>query len=431
MNRLWKEWERIRSSSLARNAGWVLAGQGLSIIFQSVYFILLARLLGSTQYGIYAGVFAMVYVLAVYSSMGSPFVLLRCVSADRSKFALYWGNVLATIFFLGSLFIGVLVFAVPHLARSYSWILVLCAALADCFCNQLIDAASRVFQAFENMRIMAILSLLVNFLRLLLAGFLLWRMSHATAQQWVAASLVVSVVAACAALALVTYYYGKPAFSQRLLRQSVGEGVVFAMSSSTMAIYNNIDRALLGHYGMNAANGIYSMAYRVIDMATIPIASVHAAAFPRFFRKGIEGIQSTTAYAFQILKRTSPMALLFTLAMAATAPLIPHLVGKSFNDSVSALRWLCLLPVFRSFQLSAGDALTGSGHLKLRLSIQATAAAFNFGVNLYLIPHFGWLGAAWSSLATDGLLGAFNWAFLLAIRMNLGNLKVQPSFPAN
>jgi len=66
--------------------------------------------------------------------------------------------------------------------------------------------------------------------------------------------------------------------------------------------------------------------------------------------------------------------------------------------------------------LSAGDALTGAGHLNLRVGIQAMAAAFNFGVNLYLIPHYGWLGAAWSSLATDGLLAIFNWTALLTVR---------------
>ena len=245
---------------------------------------------------------------------------------------------------------------------------------------------------------------------------MLWRLHHATAQQWVVATLAASSVAACAALTLVTWYYGKPTFSPRLLRRRTGEGRVFALSSSTAVIYNNIDKAMLGHYGMNAANGIYFMAYRAVDISTIPIASIHMAAFPRFFRKGVDGTRSTTRYALQILKRTAPMALLLALSMALTAPILPYLAGNSFSESVLALRWLCLLPVFRSFHLSAGDALTGSGHLRLRLGIQAGAAAFNFGVNLYLIPHYGWLGAAWSSLATDGALALFNWTLLLVIR---------------
>jgi hypothetical protein len=36
----------------------------------------------------------------------------------------------------------------------------------------------------------------------------------------------------------------------------------------------------------------------------------------------------------------------------------------------------------------------------------------NFALNLYLIPMYSWRGAAWSSLLTDGLLAAANWAVL-------------------
>jgi O-antigen/teichoic acid export membrane protein len=201
-----------------------------------------------------------------------------------------------------------------------------------------------------------------------------------------------------------------------LLRQRTGEGLVFALSSSTMNIYNNIDKAMLGHYGMNAANGIYSMAYRVVDIATMPVGAIHTAAFPRFFCKGAAGPRSTTSYALEILKRTGPMTVLLATGIAATAPIIPLVAGRSFIESVSALRWLCLLPLFRSFQLSAGDALTGSGYLKLRLVVQGLAAAFNFVANIYLIPHYGWRGAACSSLATDGLLAVSNWTVLLAVR---------------
>jgi O-antigen/teichoic acid export membrane protein len=410
------ELRQLGSRSLARNAGWIFLGQGTSILCQGAYFVLLARLLNATEYGIYAGVFSMVTVLSAYSTLGSQFTLLRHVSPFPENFALYWGNVLVTTLTLGSLFVGFLVWAVPHLAHSYSWRLVMYAAAGDCLFVQLTDASSRVFQAFERMRTTAFLSLLMNLVRTLLAGILLWRLHHSTAQQWVVATLTVSFLTAGVAVALVTKRYGKPVFSLRLLRHCSGEGLVFAVSGSTAGIYNNFDKALLGHYGMNVANGIYTMAYRVVDICTIPMSSIHAAAFPRFYRKGTGGVHDTTAYALRILKRTGPLAIFLVVTMALAAPAIPYLVGKSFNDSVLALRLLCLLPLFRSFQYSAGDALTGAGHQKLRLGVQAAAAAFNFGLNLYWIPQFGWRGAAWSSLVTDGLLGISNWAVLLAVR---------------
>jgi len=53
---------------------------------------------------------------------------------------------------------------------------------------------------------------------------------------------------------------------------------VFAVSGSTTSAYNDFDKVMLGHYGMTVANGIYSMAYRVINIATMPIQSIEAAA---------------------------------------------------------------------------------------------------------------------------------------------------------
>lgn len=402
-------------------------GQGTSIACQGAYFILLGRLLGPAEYGIYAGVFATVTILSAYSTLGSQFTLLRYVSPDPGKFAPYWANVLVTTLGLGSILTGLLVLTLPHLANAYSWKLVLCAAAGDCVCAQLTDASSRVFQALDKLRNSALLNLQLNLLRTLLAGFLLWRLHHATAQQWLMASLGVSIAVAISALTLVTWHYGKPSFSPQLLRTRSGEGLIFAFSASTTGIYNNFDKAMLGHYAMNGANGIYTMAYRVVDICTVPMLSIHAAAFPSFFRKGIGGIRDTAAFALRILKRTSLLALLLSASMAIAAPVIPHLVGNGFSESVSALRWLCLLPVFRSFQYSAGDALTGAGHQKLRLGAQVAAAVFNFCINLFLIPHFGWLGAAWSSLATDGLLGISNWAVLLAVRSEAQELRLAES----
>ena len=92
MRFLQDQWRQLRSSSLARNSLWMLLGQGTSILCQGAYFILLGRLLGPVEYGIYAGVFAMVTVLSAYSTLGSQFTFLRYVSPDPEKFALYWGN---------------------------------------------------------------------------------------------------------------------------------------------------------------------------------------------------------------------------------------------------------------------------------------------------------------------------------------------------
>jgi O-antigen/teichoic acid export membrane protein len=164
---------------------------------------------------------------------------------------------------------------------------------------------------------------------------------------------------------------------------------------------------------MNRANGIYSMAYRVVNIGTMPITAIVSAAFPSFFREGVKGIAATVPMARRLLKRTALLGVGISAAMFLCAPIIPHLVGKSYAESVSALRWLCLIPFFRCFHLSAGDAIAGAGHQKFRLVSQSIAAGGNLLLNLYLVPRYSWWGAAWASLATDGALGVMNWLALI------------------
>jgi O-antigen/teichoic acid export membrane protein len=265
------------------------------------------------------------------------------------------------------------------------------------------------------MRTTATLNFLTNLLRLVLAGGMAFAVHRASAWTWAVASLGVSLVACFVAIAKVTSSFGLPKFSIRLFVARLGEGFIFAVSGSTTTVYNDIDKVMLGHYGMVVANGIYSMAYRVINICTMPIGSVHAAAFPRFFRDGANGIKATAPFAQKVLKRTAILGVLGSAGMFLFAPVLPRIAGPDFAGSVAVLRWLCLIPLLRCFHLSAGDAISGAGFQRFRLASQFVAAAANFGLNLYLIPRYSWLGAAWASLLTDGSLGLMNWAVLLAL----------------
>jgi O-antigen/teichoic acid export membrane protein len=404
---------RARKSILVRNAAWLFAGQGLSFVVQAAYFIVLARLLGTTQYGLLSGAVALVAVVSQYSTLGSGLIFLRYVSPDHSRFRLYWGNILMSVFVLGLFLILGLRLSGRWLVGAASVPLLLPIAIGDCLFSQLGSCAGQVFQTFEKMKFSAALVLLSSVSRCILAVGMLLVLGKASAWQWAMASLAVSAVSACVAFAIVTRFFGLPLFSPSLLFKRAAEGFVFAISGSTTAVYNDIDKVVLSHFGMNQANGIYSMAYRVVNIGTMPISAIVSAAFPRFFREGLKGIRATVPMARSLLKRTALLGIGISAAMFLCAPIIPHLVGKSYAESVSALRWLCLIPFFRCFHLSAGDAIAGAGHQKYRLLSQSIAAIGNLLLNLYLVPRYSWLGAAWASLATDGTLGVMNWLAII------------------
>jgi O-antigen/teichoic acid export membrane protein len=414
------ELRKIRSSTLARNAGWMVFGQGSGFLLQSAYFILIARLLGPSEYGVYAGAFALTSILGQYSSIGSGTIFLRYVTADPEKFSLYWGNILmVTMIASVAVIAGLSIFAGRLLSPGTQSITLL-AAVANCFCNQLTTSAAKVFQTYEQLQVTAVLNVATNLARTLAAAAMLLGIHHASAYQWSVATVIVSLLAASAAIVTVTVKFGWPAFSLDLARRHFAEGFGFAFATSTSTAYNDVDKTMLSHYGMNAANGIYSMAYRIIDVATIPGLAIREAALPRFFQSGQSGIRASAALAMRLLKRAAPLGLIAAAAVFVSAPLVPHLVGNGFRETVLALRWLCLIPVLRAFHHMTGSALTGSGLQRYRTLSQIAAVGLNVGLNVWLIPRHGWLGAAWSSLATDGMLAVMNcgtlaWACRLAV----------------
>jgi O-antigen/teichoic acid export membrane protein len=391
-------------------------GQGVSTLNQAIYFLVLARLLGLTQYGVLVGAGAVVSLVSQYGSLGFGYVFVRYVGQDRRKFSEYWGNILLLTSLLGTLIVTGLYFAAPWLLSSTPVSLLVCLAIGECLFSQITLCCGQVFQAYELMGMTATMNLLTNFLRMILAVILLATMHHATASQWGYVSVTISGLAGLCAVVVVLLHLGRPALDLRLLRMRLGEGFVFAVSGSTTSAYNDLDKAMLGHYGMSAANGIYTMAYRIVDIACIPIRSIHAAAFPRFFRYGADGVAVTERFARTILKKTILLGLTGAAGMCLFSTLAPDLLGHAFAQSADAIRWLCLIPLFRCFHLSAGDAMAGAGYQRYRLATQATAVAFNFGANLYLIPHFSWHGAAFASLLTDGGLGLLSWTVLLSLK---------------
>jgi len=406
---------RIRKSTLVRNAAWLFAGQGLSFVVQGVYFVVLARLLGTAEYGQLAGVVALVAVVSQYSTLGSGLLFLRYVSPDRSRFRVYWGNILMSILISGGVLVAGLRLAGPWLVGRQSISLLLPIAVSDCLFLQFGSCAGQVFQTFEKMKFSAAITLAGNLLRMVLAVAMLVFFTTATALQWAIASLFISFTAAVFAFVTVTRNMGWPIFSPALFFKRAYEGFVFALSGSTTAVYNDIDKVVLSHYGMNHANGIYSLAYRAVNIGTMPVMSVVSAALPRFFRAGVNGIGATLPMARQLLRRTALIGAAVSAALFVLPPLIPWFVGPSYIESVYALRWLCLIPLFRCFHLSAGDAIAGAGHQRVRLVSQSIAAIGNLALNLYLVPRYSWLGAAWASLATDAGLGIMNWLALLLL----------------
>src|SRR6202167_3762403 len=178
-------------SRLAKNAAWMFLGQGVNLAVQSCYFILLARLLGADQYGILVGAAAAVSLLSQYSLLGSGVVMLRQVSRHRSEFPQYWGNVLITTLTVGFFVIVALAHFGKWMVGPASASVIILVALGECTCARIAEAGGQAFQAFEQLKLTAVLTSLTSIARLLTAAVMVIVLHRATVRQWAMASLLV------------------------------------------------------------------------------------------------------------------------------------------------------------------------------------------------------------------------------------------------
>lgn len=400
--------DRLRRHRISRNATWVFLGQGANFMLQAGYFVLLARLLGVKEYGVFAGAFAVVNLVTPYSALGAGMLFMRYVTADRTKAAIYWGNSLATTTAASALIAGALFFVGPALTKTHNHLIFVVLVVANCLFSQIANLGSLVFQTFEKMRWTATLSLISSLARFLILIAMRFTWHHATALEWSVGVLIASGCAAGLSVAWVRAEIGPAAFERDLILRRVREGLGFSFAGTTQAAYNDVDKVMLSHYGLNRENGFYTLAYRVIDVATTPIVALDSAILPRFFRLGEAAMPKVVRLAFKSAVTSLLLGAGIAMSVLFLAPLIPHLVGRDFSGALIALRWLCWIPLLRGIHRATGSALTGSGRQRLRTTAQLIVAAANLLLNLWLIPVYGWIGAAWSSVASDGFLAVLN-----------------------
>ncbi len=403
----------LREHQVSRNASWILLGQGANFFLQAAFFLLLTRLLDVNEYGIFSGAFALINLATPYSSLGAGMLFMRYVTADRAQAGTYWGNTLLVTSTVSLLIAVVFYFAGPAITHTQSHLIFFVLAIANCLFSQVAELGSIVFQTFEKMRYTAMLGFLSNLGRLLVLLVMRAALHRATAVQWSIGILFASGAAAALALTWVRREAGPMAFNLGLIRRRLFEGVGFSFAGTTQNAYNDVDKTMLIHYGLTRENGFYSLAYRIVDFATVPIVAMDSAILPRFFKKSRHDMAGTVRLAF----RSGGVAALIGAGIAVvillTAPLILHLVPKGYAGALIALQWLCWLPALRGIHRLTGGALTGSGRQNLRTGSQFTVAGMNFLLNLWWIPAYGWIGAAWASVAADGSLAVLNSALLL------------------
>jgi O-antigen/teichoic acid export membrane protein len=408
--------QRETTDGLKQDTLWMFCAQVLRAGFLSVTFVLIARFMGASQLGVFVSVAAGVSLLAPFANWGTGNLMVKNVTRDATTFGASWGNALLVSMGFGCVFAAVVVLAIGHLFSAEVTVrLVVLVCISDLVFAKVIEASIYAFQAVRRFGFATLIYVLWALFRMLSAVSFLISSDSYTATRWATFYLAGSVASAVLAFLLVCRILGRPRPALGLFGADFRQGFYFSASLSAQTIHNDADKTMLARLSTLEGTGIYAAAYRIVDMAFLPVASLMYAAYPRFFQHGAQGIRGSAKFAARLLPRTLLYGAAVSAGLFVAAPALPLILGNGYLQSVHALRWLAPLPFFKTLHYFAGDTLTGSGHQGWRTLGQGAVVACNVVGNLCLIPRYSWKGAAWMSLASDLLLAVILWAAVLMI----------------
>lgn len=393
---------------LAGNAAWMTSGLLLKTAVQAVYFLVLARTLGPSGYGLFAGVIALLQVAAPFAGWGSGNLMVREVARNRQAFAASWARAVLTVGTLGSFLALSFTLVGLALIPEVSWILVLPLAFAELVFGRLGETAAQAFQSVERMKSAAVLQVALSLLKLSGAAALALTVG-VDPKAWAWVYLSSNAIAALIGMRAVSRCIGSGSWTMPRPRWLSREGLHFSIGLASQSSYNDIDKTMLTRLSTLPEAGRYAAAYRLIDVSLTPLKGLLHSAYPRFFAGGANGLAGALAVCSRIAPFAVASAALISLGMFLTAPLIPAVLGSAYAQTVEVVRFLAVLPILRTLSYLPADVLTGSDHQRIRSRAQIFVAILNVIMNLLWIPALGWRGAAWASVVSDVALVGLLW----------------------
>jgi len=223
---------------------------------------------------------------------------------------------------------------------------------------------------------------------------------------WLAASRAMASSAqprvATSELPLAAEYEGpEPTAEHAGAARWLGESWPLFVNQLLQGLFFWVDALLLPGLAGNAVAGVYAAAYKVAGGAGIVSSSFTLALFPRLARA------TDFAGAYRLALRVL-LQVAFPLAAGIALlaePIVAVVGGRDYlPDSAIALAILiCYLPLSYANGLTQ-YMLIAAGRQRLLTGAFVAALIFNLAANLVLIPRFGYVGAAWVTVASEIVL---------------------------
>ncbi len=187
-------------------------------------------------------------------------------------------------------------------------------------------------------------------------------------------------------------------FDRGLLRRMQHFGMPLVPSALALWTINFVDREFVVHYKSAAEVGVYSAAVKIAGVITFVMVAFRTA-WPAFAYSIVDDRDAKRTYSF-VLTYLLTFASWLSLALGALAPWWVRLLTDPRYQR--AEKGIALLAFAGAIYAGYTVLAIGSGRARktqLNWIVTGTGAAVNVGLNFWLVPRYGMVGAAISTAA--------------------------------
>lgn len=371
---------------------------------------LFTRLLGAADYGLYSVAAAAISIATIVAAEWIGQSVLRYLPLTREPSrsrqlvgdALGLASVTALVLLLAAAFVRLAIG--PGGAGSLAALLIPAAALL--IAEVAFSVLGAIMQARLQSRALSLFRIIGAVFRLGMAvGFVLLVARGVSAL--LVGSAVGRAIAVAAALPFVARGEGawvRPRLDRRSLSRFLGYGfpmVGWALASQILGLS---DRFVIGAFHGTTPVGIYSASYNLVVMgfgllggpllmAAQPlIVSAWAA------RNRDVIVDVVTAYSRPYIVAVVPLLVLLTIC---SRDVVSVVVTGAFRDGSRVVPVLALGSFVWGLAMFGHKGLELMERTRLMFGLVAACALFNLGLNLVFVPRFGYVAAAWTTLASN------------------------------
>jgi len=379
-----------------------VAGAGLAYATQ----VLLARLLGQTEYGVFALVWVWILVLGHLAPLGFAQAVCRFVphyhARDEQDLLRGFLKAGATTVLLLSLATALLCGAALWFASSIFdsvYLLPLAIALFVFPLFALQDYVENIARAF-NWTILAIAPPFVIRHGLIAAGVLgvyFWQIP-------MSAALAIGVVFFAALISLLI----QTVFVWARVRTKVPAGthitkmrdwfrtaLPLVFVDGTLVLFSNADILILSLFVEPATIAVYFAASRILQLVGFVQYAATVATAQRFTALNAVGDRAAlSALAISTTRLTLMVSSAAALTIYLVAPYLLALFGDGFDAAMPVLAILMIGLIVQALAGPGEDLMNMLGEERACAMTFVISLALNIGLNLALIPSYGIIGAA-------------------------------------